>query len=103
MTGDFFILDCYKRASIKLNACRSRFQYNKRVRSAAEERAQTVPGEGAAAAAQGEVPVAVPRAARLLRGAVPGEGRHAHRARRARPAQVLAEDLLAEGGAYFYL
>lgn len=54
------------------------FQHNQRVRPAAEERAQAVPGEGAAAAAQGEVPVAVPRTAGLLRGAVPGEGCHAH-------------------------
>lgn len=73
-------------------------QYNKRVCAAAEERAQAVPGESAPAAAQGEVPLAVPRAARLLRRAVPGEGRHAHRARRARPAQVLAQDLFAERG-----
>lgn len=52
-------------------------------------------------ASAGEVPVAVPRAAGVLRGAVPGEGRHAHGARRARPAQVLAQDLLAEGGKYY--
>lgn len=80
-------------------------QYNKRVRAAAEERAQAVPGEGAAAAPQGEVSIAVPRAAGLLRGAVLGEGRHAHRARGARAAQVLAQDLLAEGGesvAFFF-
>lgn len=74
------------------------WQYNQRVRAAAEERTQAVPGEGPPSAAQGEVPVAVPRAARLLRRAVPREGRNAHRARRARPAQVLAQDLLAERG-----
>lgn len=46
-------------------------QYNQWIRPPVEERAQTIPGEGAAASAQGEVPVAVPRTARLLRGAVP--------------------------------
>lgn len=71
-------------------------QYNKRVRPTFEERAQTIPGEGFAAAPQGEVSVAVPRAACLLRCAVPGEGRHPHRAGGARPAQVLAQDVLAE-------
>lgn len=73
-------------------------QHNKRVRAPTEERTQAVPGQGVAAAAQGQVSVAVPRAARLLRGAVPGEGRHAHRAGGARPAQVLAQDLLTERG-----
>ena len=49
-------------------------------------------------AAQGPVPVAVPRAAGVLRGAVPGEGRHPHRAGHQGAAQVLAKDLLPEGG-----
>lgn len=74
------------------------FQHNQRVCPAAEDGTQAVPSEGPAAAAQGQVPGAVPRAAGLLRGAVPGEGRHAHRARGSRPAQVLAQDVLPEGG-----
>lgn len=78
-------------------------QHNKRFRAAVEERTQAVPREGAVAVAQGEVPHPVPRPARVLRGAVPGEGRHSHGAGCTRSAQVLAEDLLAERGVYIYL
>ena len=53
---------------------------------------------GSDPAAQGSVSVAVPRAAGVLRGAVPGEGRHPHRAGHQGAAQVLAQDLLPEGG-----
>ena len=42
--------------------------------------------------------VAVPRTAGLLRGPVPGEGRHADGAGHQGPPQVLAQDLLPEGG-----
>lgn len=79
------------------------FQYNQRVRSAFEERAQAVPCEGATAAPQGEVPVALPRAAGLLCRTVPGEGRHAYGTRRSRPSQVLAQDLLTERGNSYLL
>ena len=44
--------------------------------------------------------VAVPRAAGVLRGAVPGEGRHSDGAGHQGAPQVLAKDLLAEGGQY---
>lgn len=73
-------------------------QYNQRVRSAFEERAQAVPCEGATAAPQGEVPVALPRAAGLLCRAVPREGRYSYGARCSRSPQVLAQDLLTERG-----
>ncbi|KAI4469117.1 hypothetical protein MML48_2g00000677 [Holotrichia oblita] len=72
--------------------------YNKRVRSAAEDGAQAVPRQGAYTAAQGQVPVAVPRAARLLRGAVSREGPQPDGAGGARATQVLAEDVQPEGG-----
>ena len=42
--------------------------------------------------------VAVPRPAGLLRGPVPGEGRHTDGAGHQGPPQVLAQDLLPEGG-----
>ena len=44
------------------------------------------------------MPVAVPCAAGVLRGAVPGEGRHPDGAGHQGAAQVLAKDLLAERG-----
>ena len=46
----------------------------------------------------GALSVAVPRPAGLLRGSVPGEGRHLDGAGHQGPTQVLAQDLLAEGG-----
>ncbi len=48
--------------------------------------------------AQGAMPVAVSRAAGLLRGAVPGEGRHAHGTSHQGPTEVLAQNVLAKGG-----
>lgn len=74
------------------------FQHNQRFRPAAEGGTQAVPGEGAASAAQGQGVIAVPRPARVLRRAVPREGRLADGAGRARAAQVLAKDVLPEGG-----
>ena len=41
--------------------------------------------------------VAVPRPAGLLRGPVPGEGRHPDGAGHQGPPQVLAQDLFTEG------
>lgn len=73
-------------------------QYNQRVRSAIEKRAQAVPCEGAIAAPQGEMPIALPRAAGLLCRAVPREGRYAYGTCSSRPPQVLAQDLLTERG-----
>ena len=46
----------------------------------------------------GALLVAVPRPAGLLRGPVLGEGRHLDGAGHQGPAQVLAQDLLPEGG-----
>jgi len=43
------------------------------------------------------VPLAVPRAAGLLRGAVPREGRNPHRARVPWLAEILAQDVQPEG------
>ena len=42
--------------------------------------------------------VFVPRPAGLLRGPVPGEGRHSDRAGHQGPPQVLAQDMFTEGG-----
>ena len=53
---------------------------------------------GSDPSAQGAVSVAVPRAAGVLRRAVPGEGRHPDGAGHQGAAQVLAKDLLPEGG-----
>lgn len=74
------------------------FQHNQRLRPAAESGTQAVSGEGAATATQGEGVIAVPRPARVLRGPVPGKGRLADGTGGARAAQVLAKDLLPEGG-----
>ena len=46
----------------------------------------------------GPLSKSVPCPAGVLRGAVPGEGRHPHRAGHQGAAQVLAQDLLPEGG-----
>ena len=46
----------------------------------------------------GSLLVSVPRSAGLLRGSVPGEGRHPDGAGHQGPPQVLAQDLLPEGG-----
>lgn len=53
---------------------------------------------GAHPSAQGQVPVVVSCAARLLRRAVPRKRPHVDRARGAGTAQILAQDLQSEGG-----
>ena len=59
-----------------------------------------VPGARAAAATQAQVRGHVPPAAVVLHNAVRGEGPQASRQRPARPAQVLADHRLAEGGTW---
>jgi hypothetical protein len=73
-------------------------QHHQRVCAATEGRAQGVPAEGAAAAAQGQVAVRLPPAARLLCGAVPREGPQPYRTRHHVPAQVLAQSTQPQGG-----
>lgn len=55
-------------------------QHHQRLRAAAQRGAQDLSAEGADAAAQGEVAVRLPPAARLLRRPVPREGSQPHRA-----------------------
>lgn len=75
-------------------------QYNQWICTPVEEWAQTVPGEGAVAPAQGEVSVAVPRTAGLLRGAVPWEGRYTHGTCCTRTSQVLAQNMFTKRGIF---
>ena len=74
------------------------FQYNQWVCIAPEGGAQSVPAEGAAAPAQGQVAVCVPPPARLLRGAVPREGPLPHRACHHVSTQILAKSAQSKRG-----
>lgn len=73
-------------------------QHNQWIRSAVEGGTQAVSGEGSVAITQGESAVPLPCPARLLRGAVPREGRLVDGTGRAGFTKILAKDVLAEGG-----
>ena len=74
------------------------FQHYQWICLTAEGRTQAVPGQGVAAAAQGQVSGAVSRPAGLLRRPVPVEGPDADGGGDPRPAQVLAQDVQLQGG-----